>query len=87
MDFALNTNSLADVNLKTVTLTSTLQNYVVASGTPAPTIQKSFTIQIVDPCNSATITATAHPAITASVLSSASSAAPLWFDSHSGSAA
>ena len=45
----------------------------------------SFTYES-DPCNTATIIADPHPPITTSVLVSAFSSTPLWYDSVSGSA-
>ena len=87
IDFSLFTTDLADAGNKTLTLTSTLQNYNVEPAASALTTFKTITVAILNPCKTATVTATPYPSFTTSVLVSESSSTPLWYDSYSGSAA
>ena len=87
IDFSLFTTDLADAGTKTLTLTSTLQNYNVIPAASAPTTSKTITVIILNPCDTATVSATPYPSFTTSVLVSASSSTPHWYDSYSGSAA
>ena len=80
------TTNLADAGTKIITVTSTLQNYNVEPAASAPTVSKTITVVIPNPCDSATVVVTSHPTFSTSVHVSASSSTPLWYDSYSGSA-
>ena len=71
--------------MKNITITSTISNYA-ASG-PVPTTSKTFELNILNPCDTAIITAVSYPHLTTTVLVSATTTTPIWYDSYSGSAA
>lgn len=76
--FALSTN-LNDAQVYTIKLKATFPTAV----SPVPKYSDAVTFEYINPCKSATITATAHPAFSTSVLVPKSQSTSIWNDNVS----